>query len=130
MKAQFATIEASISLVIIAMVISSISAWTSSATISAYSQSAALRRSMAIYDVLNSIEQNATYNYCVSQIYAGNRSCAASMESAFADMLSVRNVTVGFIAALQAQNRTVGCVAMRLNYADLTTTVCAGAYSG
>ncbi len=131
MRAQFATIEAGVSLVLIASAISFASAWTAYATAEAYAQSASLRRSMALYDILNALGRNATYNDCISLLYLGDGSCAGSMQSGFAQIFEAKSVAVGLVLSTQpAQDSTGACTSMRLYLANVTANVCASVTSG
>lgn len=126
MKAQFATIEAGMALAMIASAIAFVSTWSNSSTAGLDAQSASLQRSVAIYDIFNALERNATYNVCVSQLYLGNETgCLGGIEGFFAGIFGMTSVRIGMAGASSSeQNSTGACASMRLQAANATASVC------
>ena len=91
MKAQFATIEAGIALVLVVSAIGFVSSIVNSSTASLEAQSAGLQSRIALYDVINALEHNATYAWgnlsglfgvgtiSVSAQRARNGTCASAL---------------------------------------------------
>lgn len=109
MKAQFAMIEAGIALATIVSAIIFVSGWVNSSTANLSSQSAALQRSVALYDMVNALERNATYAACSLQA-----SCSASMEKNMSELFEAGSVSIGAYAVqgstcatAQVENQTL-----------------------
>ncbi|MDE1873537.1 MAG: hypothetical protein KGI04_00230 [Candidatus Micrarchaeota archaeon] len=90
MKAQFATIEAGLAFVLIVSAVTLASSWVNSATANMDAQEASLRNSIALYDIVRAIGQNATYAECVLQ-----QGCLPAMEQNLTEIFGTGSISVG-----------------------------------
>lgn len=128
MKAQFATIEAMISLVLVASAMTFVSSQTNSATANFNAQRSMLQRSAALYDIVNALRQNLTANNCLSELYLTNQSgCMQNLTETYAKIFGLSSAEIaGTEGQLQnnTQNTTSSCVSLFLVQANLTSNVC------
>jgi uncharacterized ion transporter superfamily protein YfcC len=121
MKAQFATIEAGIALVLVASAVGFASSLVNSSTASLASQSASLQKSIAVYDIFNALERNATYNACIAQLYLGNQTgCVAGAERYFDSVFGMNGIGI----LIGEQGAGDACATIPLSDANATAEVC------
>ncbi|MDE1854921.1 MAG: hypothetical protein KGH57_01200 [Candidatus Micrarchaeota archaeon] len=119
MKAQFATIEAGIAFAAVISAITFASGIVNSSTAGLAAQSASLQRGIAIYDIFNALQRNATYNDCVLQLYDGGQTgCMAGIEQNLSAIFGIGSISIGI-----GQNGTA-CSSVPLAGANSTAEVC------
>lgn len=127
MKAQFALIEAAISLVLVASAIGFVSSQTNLMTANFNEQSGLLQRNAALYDMVNVLRQNTTANNCLSVLFLENQSgCIQNLTKTYAEALGLDSIEIATVAEQpqNTQNASGACFAVSLNEANLTGSVC------
>lgn len=96
MKAQFATTEAIVSLLLAASIVSFAYVQLSGATAAFASSTKQMQNGAAAYDLLNLFARNATANTCLGvYLLHGNSSCVQSIAGAYGAELGVAGIRVG-----------------------------------
>jgi hypothetical protein len=127
MKAQFALIEAAISMVLIASAVGFVSSQMNVVTANFNEQEGALQRSAALYDMVNVLRQNMTANNCLSAIYMTNQSgCMQNLTEFYAKLLGLSSMELTKALSQQqsTENASEACFAVFLSEVNLTSSVC------
>ncbi len=133
MKAQFAIIEATVSLAIVVSAIVFVSNTINLTNSGFQIQQSGLRRSIAIYDVINLLVRNATANNCLARASETNQSlCLKSFIRNCSAIFGLRYLNIkntGARSANYTSNSTQSCVQIYVQGANQTKDVCVVATS-
>ncbi len=126
MKAQFATVEAAISLALVIPAIISVSNQINLQNANLQAQRNSAIRNAALYDVFAVFAYNSAANGCLSLVYSINSSCSSGLLQNYTSLLGVGSITVetGQFQQAGAANMTAACVPIPLRQANKTENVC------
>jgi hypothetical protein len=128
MRAQFATIEALISLLAVLFVITFVSAQISLSNRTAYFARSGLVQGMAVYDAFDQIADNSSANRCASLAVATEDApCLAGMVASYKEAFGLREFSVvlaGVSAGDAGVDGTRVCAPVRLASLNETSEVC------
>lgn len=128
MRAQFATIEALISLVIVLSVSTFVARSISVNAANIYSESERLKASAADYDLLGQIEGNFSTRTCIASLSNVTDACVAKLldlyEKAYGMHFSL--AVAGIRLGDAVSDGTTECVQMNLSAANGFEAVCVG----
>lgn len=134
MRAQFATMEALISLLIVLFAISFVSAEVSLNGKSVLASRSGLVQGMAVYDAFEQITRNASANGCVALASrSGGSPCLDKMVESYKEAFGMRRFGValpGLSAGDPAANGTLECIPVRFPSLNETDEVCIAAEVG
>lgn len=128
MRAQFATFEALISLLVILSVISFVSVEISINNSGVNAATSRAIQSMATYDVAEQIAGNWSTNGCIASIRAtGNAACLTALLEDYQEAFRIRHfelVFPGFSVGNSTSNDTSNCVPIHFASLNMTDETC------
>ncbi len=129
MKAQFATIEATLSFAVIAVAAIFVSQQIGAANRSFQAEESRLAQAAAIYDIANEFERNISANYCLASYLSQDSVCMSSLVSNYEKVYGLATIAISgnMTAASSAPENGTACFEVYLQAENSTGSVCIAA---
>jgi hypothetical protein len=123
-KAQFATIEAMLSLLAILSAVSLVASQINHSTAELGAQRIRMREAMAAYDLINEIQHNSSANECIMSLYSSDdAACAEKISNDYSAIFGIGGINLSFVSQPNAST-TGKCVPLLMQRINKTGNLC------